>query len=419
MRSIYSIATLLLGIAMLLAGNGLITTLLGVRGQAEGFSSTTLGLITAGYFSGFVAGTFLVPTLIRQFGPVRVFAILASICSVTVLAHGLIISPVAWLMARTVAGICIVGIYIVIESWLNEQASNEQRGHVFAAYMTITLVGLGIGQVLLLVGDISTLQPFAVASALMSLCLVPVALTRVQEPPVTTPHRQKLHQLMAVSPLGVVGTFFSGVGGGAFWGLAPPFAAAVGLDKGGIAAFMSLAFLGGIIFMWPIGRLSDRLDRRPVLACVCLFTGISMLLTYALLQINLQLLLVGSFLYGAVGFSIYALAAAHMNDHVDSAHVLETASSLQLLYAGGAIIGPVIAGACMQLFGPPALLLFIAVAAFLPAGFAAYRMQISPAIPPENQGEWVPQFVTSPAALEMHPEQHEPDTSDSQQNSGK
>lgn len=200
MRGIVSIATLLFGIGVLLAGNGLVGTLLGVRGGMEGFSSAVLGLIMAGYFCGFVAGTFIVPRLIRGCGHVRTFAALASICSVTVLLHGLFPNPIIWLVARAAAGICIVGIYIVIESWLNEQTSNEQRGHIFSVYMTTTLIGLGIGQMLLLAGDISTLELFALGSVLMSIGLVPVALTRVKEPPIVEAHRLGLGSLYKTSP---------------------------------------------------------------------------------------------------------------------------------------------------------------------------------------------------------------------------
>jgi hypothetical protein len=158
MRSILAIATLLFGIGLMLTGNGLIGTLLGVRGQMEGFSSTTLGLIMGGYFTGFVAGTFIVPNIIRRIGHIRMFATLASLCSITVLLHGLFVHPWVWLLARAMAGVCVVGLYIVIESWLNEQTSNEQRGHIFSVYMTTTLIGLGVGQLLLLAGDIATLQ---------------------------------------------------------------------------------------------------------------------------------------------------------------------------------------------------------------------------------------------------------------------
>jgi MFS family permease len=404
MRAITSVITLLFGIGLLLMGNGLVGTLLGVRGGIEGFSTSVLGLIMAGYFSGFVAGTFLVPRMIRASGHVRTFAALASLCSITVLLHGLYPVPSVWFVARAAAGVCIVGIYIVIESWLNEQTSNEQRGHIFSAYMTTTLVGLGIGQLLLLAGDVSTLQLFALASVLMSVGLVPVALTRVPEPPVVEAHRLGLTRLYQASPLGVVGALFAGVGTGAFWGLAPVMAAGVGLDPAGISGFMSLSILGGALMMWPIGHLSDRFDRRKVLAWVCLITGVAALGALWLVEIDTRMILAGGFLYGATGFSMYSLSASHTNDHVQTEHMLEAASSLQLLYGVGAIVGPLAAGALMQWIGPLTLLPFIGLAALVPAGFARWRMWVRPPVPLEDQGDWVPQFATSPAALEMYAE---------------
>ncbi len=407
MRSIFAITTLLFGIGLMLAGNGLVGTLLGVRGQMEGFSATTLGMIMGGYFTGFVAGTFIVPNLIRRVGHIRVFATLASICSITVLLHGLFVHPWLWLVARAIAGVCVVGIYIVIESWLNEQTSNEQRGRIFSVYMTTTLIGLGIGQLLLLAGDIDTLHLFALGSVLMSMGLVPVALTRVKEPPLADSHRLGLRTLYAISPLGVVGAVFSGVGTGAFWGLGAVLAATLGLDASGIASFMALTILGGILMMWPVGWLSDRYDRRTVLSWVCLASGLAALLALWLVHIKPLWLLAGGFAYGATAFSIYALSAAHTNDHVEPEHMLETTSTLQLLYGCGAIAGPVIAGMLMQYVHPAALLAFMAATAFIPAGFARYRMIVSPPVPAEDQGDWVPQFATSPAALEMYPEGEE------------
>ena len=404
MHHIVAIATLLLGIAVILAGNGLLGTLLGVRGEMEGFSSTTLGLVTAGYFAGFVAGTFVIPDVIRRIGHIRMFAALASIASVATLLHGMLVNPWAWFLLRLISGMCIVGLYIVIESWLNEQTDNEHRGHVFSAYMTTTLIGLGIGQILLMAGDINTLQLFAVGSVLLSLGLVPVALTRVQEPVLVEAQRLGLRNLYAISPLGVVGCVFSGLGAGAFWGLAPVMAAGIGLDPAGIAGFMGLTILGGVLMLWPVGRLSDRFDRRTVLMWVCVLAALAATAALVLSRLDTGWLLLGGFLYGVVGFSIYSLSAAHTNDHVDSDQVLEVASSLQLLWGAGAIVGPILAGILMQLTDPTALLPFMAVAALLPGIFARYRMSVSDAIPMEDQGDFVPQFATSPAALEMHPE---------------
>jgi MFS family permease len=404
MHAIVAIATLLLGIATILAGNGLLGTLLGVRGELAGFSNATLGIIMGGYFGGFVIGTFVVPKVIRRVGHIRVFAALASIASVITLLHGMLIHPLPWFVLRLLSGICIVGLYIVIESWLNEQTSNEQRGHVFSAYMTTTLIGLGIGQVLLLAGDIQTLHLFALSAVLLSLGLVPVALTRVAEPPIVEAHRLGLGKLYEISPLGVVGCVFAGIGSGAFWGLGPVFAAGIGLDAAGIAGFMGLTILGGVVMLWPIGRLSDRFERRTVLMWVCLLTAVAAALAAALTQIEPTWVLAGGFIYGAFSFGIYALSAAHTNDHVEPAQMLEVTTSLQLLWGSGAIIGPILAGLFMQWFEPVILLPFIAIAAIIPGIFARYRMAVSPPVPAEDQGDWVPQFVTSPAALEMHPE---------------
>lgn len=407
MRAITSIASLLIGIGVILAGNGLIGTLLGVRGGMEGFSSAVLGLIMAGYFGGFVAGTFIVPPMINRVGHVRSFAALASLCSITVLLHGLFPNEVVWFLARVSNGICIVGVYIVIESWLNQITSNAQRGQIFSVYMTTTLMGLGIGQMLLLAGEISTLQLFVLASALMSLGLVPVALTPVPEPPIIKTHRLGMGKLYRTSPLGVVGALFAGVSTGAFWGLGPVMANAIGLDAGGVSGFMALTILGGIVLLWPIGRLSDRFDRRKVLSWVFLFTGLAAFGALFLVRIDLSLIMLGGLIFGGFGFSMYALSASHTNDHVEPQHMLEAASSMQLLYGAGAIIGPLAAGLLMQSTSPAALLPFMGTAALVPAAFALWRMRVRPSVPADEKGDWVPQFVTSPAVLEMHPEQED------------
>ena len=407
MQAIISIATLLIGIAVILAGNGLLGTLLGVRGELEGFSNALLGFIMGAYFLGFVAGTLVVPGIIRRVGHIRMFAALASIASVVTLSHGLLVHPLVWMLGRLAMGLCIVGIYIVIESWLNTQTSNESRGHVFSAYMTTTLIGLGVGQVLLLTGDVNTLFLFAVASVLLSMGLVPVALTRVPEPVIHDVERLGLGKIYQASPSGVVGSVFAGLGTGAVWGLGPVFAAGIGLSKAGISGFMALTILGGILLMWPIGKLSDRFDRRVVLLWACLITAAASMLAFWLTGMNTYLVLLGGFLYGAFGFSIYSLSVAHTNDHVDASQMLETTSTLQLLWGSGAIAGPILAGLFMQWIGPMAFLPFLAVAALIPGLFTRYRMSVSAPVAAAEQSDYVAQFATSPVALEMHPEQTE------------
>lgn len=405
MHAIASVLTLLIGVAVILAGSGLLGTLLGVRGQSEGFSSATMGVVMSGYFVGYVIGTFWVPRLIRQVGHIRAFAALASLASVATLLHGLYIQPLSWFLLRVAAGICVVGLYIAIESWLNERTSNEERGHVFSAYMTTTLIGLGIGQLLLLSADISGLELFALASVLLSVGLVPIAMTRVREPQVAETSRIGIRRLYAISPVGVVACLFSGLGTGAFWGLAPVFAAGLGFDTQGISLFMTLTILGGILMMWPVGRLSDRFERRRVLMGACAMTSAGASLTAGVSGLGGQWpVLAGGFVYGCFAFSVFSLATAHTNDHVEREQVLEVTSSLQLLWGSGAIVGPIVAGLLMQAFGPEALMIWFAATALVLAVFIRYRMTVSQAIPMDEQGDFVPQFATSPAALEMHPE---------------
>ncbi len=414
MHAIASVFTLLLGVIIILSGTGLLGTLLGVRGQLEGFSPTVLGLVMSGYFVGFVVGTRWIPRLIRQVGHIRVFATLASLASIATLLHGLYATPMLWFGLRLASGICVVGLYIAIESWLNERASNEERGSIFSAYMTTTLIGLGIGQVLLMAGSADNLELFALASVLLSLGLVPVAMTEVKEPPIVEADRLGLRKLYSISPLGVIACIFAGAGSGAFWGLGPVFASAIGLDKGGVAMFMSLTILGGIVMLWPVGRFSDGHERRKVLAWSCGLASLGALAAGLAVDHGFVWVMLGGFAYGCFAFSMYSLAAAHTIDHLDRSHVLEVTSTLQLLWAIGAITGPILAGIFMQRLGPETLMLFIAATALVPAVFARYRMAVSDSMPLADQNDYVPQFVTSPAALEMHPEEsaaeHEPGT---------
>ncbi|MDT8439393.1 MAG: MFS transporter [Wenzhouxiangellaceae bacterium] len=408
MNLITPVLTLLLGVAVILAGNGLLGSLLGVRGQLEQLSSGVLGVIMAGYFVGFLAGTFAIPRLIQRVGHIRTFTTLASLASITALVHGLYVHAPLWFVLRVASGFCVVGLYIVIESWLNERTDNAQRGLVFSVYMTTTLIGLAAGQLMLMAGDVTRLELFATASVLLSLGLVPVALTDVHEPTLTPTERLGPVAVYRRSPLGVVGCIFAGASAGAFWGLGPVFASALGLDTRGIAIFMALTILGGILLLWPIGRISDRFPRRTVLAINCTLASLGATAAAVLAVSGTSWVIVAGMCWGGFGFALYALAAAHTNDHFEREDMLEVTATLQLLWASGAIAGPILAGQLMQSFGPEALMYFIALTGLLPAIFARYRMSVAATLPVEQQGEFVPQFATSPTALEMLPEDDDP-----------
>jgi len=411
---ILSILSLLLASAILLFGVGLQGTLIALRAGVEGFSVGTTGIVMAAYFIGYAVGTQLCPYLIRQFGHIRTYAILATTASAVAVAYPLMPTPAAWFVLRMITGISIVGLFIVIESWLNEVAPSESRGRFFAVYMLITLLAMAFGQFMILAGDVRTFDLFAITTILISLALVPVAMTRVRQPePIESPPLH-LITLYTNSPMGVTGTLVAGMVNGAFWGLSPVFASSVGMNELHIALFISLTVIGGALLQWPVGLLSDRLDRRTVLASATFLGGFVALGMHAFtsLRLNEMILLGGGFLFGAFAFSLYSLSVSHVNDRLEAGQSLEAARGLLQLYGIGAALGPILAGYTMKGFGPASLLLFFAFWMILFGLFSLYRMRTSDAPPIEEQVGYAPMAQTSPVALEMHPMLDEEETAD-------
>ena len=400
---ISSIFSLLLGIGIILIGSGFLGTLLGMRATLENFSEAVTGLVMSAYFLGFIAGAYLCPILINRVGHIRAFAAMAAVASVAILTHSLIIDPWAWAALRLITGICGVGLYMVIESWLHTQTSNQQRGRVFALYMTVNMLAMAAGQYLLLLNSIDSFVPFAIITILYSLGLVPVALTRIKEPhPISTP-ALRLAYLFAKAPLGVIGTLIAGLLLGAFWGMGAVFAKGIGLPNTWIAVFMSTAVLGGALLQLPIGRLSDTRDRRQVLMIVSMGGATAAVAAYAVAQWLPLALVICIALFGGFTFPIYALCVAHMNDHLDANEVLEATSGLLLTYGIGAACGPAAAGALMSAFGAPMLLLYFFALLIVLAVASRHYMRVRPPLPDAEKGEFVPMVRTSQAALEMHP----------------
>ncbi len=398
MQSIFS---LLAGIGILLVGSGLLGTVLALRAGLEGFGEAVIGLVMSAYFVGFFAGTFVCPSLIRRVGHIRAFAMFAAVASSAVILHALVVNPVVWLLLRVLTGTCLVGLYTVIESWLNAQTPNARRGQVFALYMAVTLVALAAGQGLVAANDPAGFTPFGVAAILLSLGLVPIAFTSLSQPqPVTTP-RLGLGFLYRNSPAAVAGALGSGLVVGAFWGLAPVFAQQVGLDTAGVAAFMSATILGGAALQWPIGHLSDRGDRRRVLAWVGLSAALCALATAAIVDAGTGWLLAATFLFGGLAFSVYPVSVAHLNDHLQPDQVLEGASGLLLVHGVGAAVGPAVGGLLIGLYGPLSLLFLYAAVLGLLAGFELLRIGRAPPVAEAEQVPFTPMVRTSPEALVM------------------
>ena len=381
------VAALLLSVALLLMGNGLQTTLLPVRAQLETFSTFDIGVLGASYYLGFAAGCLFGPFLVRRAGHIRTFAAMVSLASTVALLHALILDAYVWWPCRATTGLCLAVLFMIIESWLNEMASNENRGFIFSIYVIINLSVVTLGQMMLTLGQPSEFLLFAIASILVSLAALPVAFTSAQPPAPVASVAVRIGKLFEASPVGVVAVFMVGLSNGAFWSLAPLFAQRTpGLSSTeGVAFFMSIAVIAGAIGQWPLGRLSDRMDRRRVILAACiggLVGGLAMAFVGA--QIDGGYFIFAA-AFGFFAFPLYALGAAHMNDSVEPGGFVEASSGLLLLFAGGAVIGPIIASFAMAEIGPTGLFLFTAVIHVSLASFTLVRMRMRSARPEEDR----------------------------------
>lgn len=408
LSTIRRISWLFSGAALLLMGIGLLGTTLAVRARLEGFSETTVGIVMAAYFVGFVGGTFLCPPLIRQVGHIRAFAAMASVVSGVAVAHALLVDPAAWFVLRVINGTCAVGMYMVVESWLNALVPNDRRATLLGVYSTATLSAMGAGQFLLLAADVRGFALFGVCSVLFSLCLVPVALTRVAEPDPVAAIHVSFGEIWRQSPLGVYGAAAAGLVNGAFWGLGAVFAHQMGMapdgnPNAGVALFMGATILGGALLQWPLGRLSDRHDRRTVLAVAAAAgAGLAVLALMASSRSPAALSAL-CFAYGGVAFTIYGMSVAHVNDYAAGRAALHAAQGMLLVYGVAAAVGPALAGVLMHRFGPGALLGFFAVTLVSVTFFALYRMTRRAPVPVADQAPFVAMVRTSQAAMRMDP----------------
>lgn len=384
--SLRPIVSLLLGVALLLAGAGLQITLLPLRGSAEGFSTVALGVIGSAYYVGFVSGCVTGAYIILRAGHIRAFTALVAVAAAAVLAYGLAPDPVAWAVLRGLTGFSLAGFYLVIESWLNDRAGNDTRGLVMSAYVVVNLLAMAIGQMLVTLYPIEGYRSFILAGILTVLAIVPVALTRSAQPAPITIVSFRPRQLYEAAPVALVGSFMVGIALGAFWALAPVSVGANGFSVAEVAAFMSIAVIGGALAQWPAGRISDRVDRRIVLlTMLCGAAGVSLVLFIAAPAGPILVAL--GFLFGAFALPGYSLAAAHGYDKTDNADMVPTAATLLLANGLGAIVGPLIAAGLMERIGPRALFLFMAAALALLAGFVFYRTTVKPSLSaPEKTG---------------------------------
>ncbi len=398
--AIAPVSALLLGLFMVALGNGLQGTLVAVRAGLEKFPEETIGVIMSAYFVGYMLGSVIVPNFVERVGHIRTFAAMASIASAATLSHLLIIEPISWSLFRAVNGFCIAGLALVIESWLNGHAVPENRGQILSIYGLVTVAAIGLGQLLLNIANPGQFFLFCIVSIVISLSLVPVSLTRSVAPTIAGPSHFNLSRLLSLTPLGVVGTMITGITMSAFLGMGPTFAQTIGLNTVGISVFMTAIMTGTLVLHWPIGRLSDRVDRRVVIAFVSFANGLVCLGFIGWPTSALGVLLPLAFLLGGFGQPLYALCVAHANDIITTDEILSTASSLLLVFSFGSSLGPFFASLIMGQIGPEGLFVFLGLMYLVLLLVTLYHIKQHPMATQEGRHSgFVSTYTTTPMGL--------------------
>lgn len=408
LRIVTTISALLAGIALLLMGSGLLNTLVPLRGATEGFSDQTLGLFGSAYFAGFMLGTWLCPKLIRRMGHIRAFAFFASAAAACIILHVIHVDMLFWLLLRLITGTVLVGVYTSIESWLNTGAPKERRGRVFAVYMAVNLGALALAQQLLQMENPLANLMFGISAFFVIIAIMPVVATRLPQPEIVETTTLSLKALWRAAPVACAGAVLSGLAMGGFWGLGALYAGRVGMDTGQIASFMSLVIVAGALFQWPMGVLSDRVDRRLALVIVAGTAAVGGLLM-ALLSGSPTWLLVGAAIFGAGSFSVYPTVVAHLIDHLRKEEVLSGNAGLLMLQGVGSAIGPALAGWLMGVTSTLMLPLYFAVMFAASALFSLLRWRDTSDRIVEEPAHHVSMVTTSPEALEMVVDEQKPD----------
>ena len=379
---------LLLGIALLMAGNGLQGSLLGLRADTEGFTLVEIGVVMACYFGGFFVGGLYSERLITQVGHIRVFAALASLASGSTLVHVLIISPLSWSLMRFVTGMCMAGLYVVAESWLNDMASNATRGRLLSMYMVATMGGMTVGQFLLETADIGGFKLFVLASLLVSVSLVPVTLSASSNPPLGVPEPLSTRELARIVPTGVICAFWVGTSAGILIGLGAVYAVTVEIPNSRIPLFLAAPLVGSIVMQWPIGWISDRVGRRSVMWWVAA-TGAAICVGLALIDPKSWLIIALMFGLGGMTFSLYSLTIAYTADWLPQSQLTAASASLVRVNGVGAVVGPLVVGPAMAFSSAQAFFWALVTTHGLIVAYISWRVLFRNPVPKELQRVFV------------------------------
>ncbi|MDB4198539.1 MFS transporter [Ascidiaceihabitans sp.] len=402
LQVISSAWALLLGMGLLMVGNGMQSTLLGVRGQIENFGTFEMSVVISAYFIGFLGGSRMAPNLIRRVGHVRVFAALASLISAVMILYPTLVNPWVWVLGRIVIGFCFSAVFVTAESWLNDAASNENRGQALSIYMIVQTAGIVLAQGLMVTADPSGYVLFVIPSILVSIAITPILLSISPTPAFETTKAMSLRELMGFSPLGCVGMFLLGGVFSAQFGMASVYGSEAGLSVGEISTFVATIFIGGMITQYPIGWLSDRMDRRALIALTAAVGALGASIG-VMSNGDFTLILVAAFLMGSTSNPLYSLLLAYTNDFLDHEDMAAGSGGMIFLNGLGAVSGPLITGWMIGVFGPSGFYMLIGVLFSMLAIYAVYRATQRPAIPVDETGSFVAmsQSAMTPVAMEI------------------
>ncbi len=378
---------LFLGMMLLMLGNGLQGTLLGIRGALEGFSPNTMAWVMSGYFIGFLGGSRMAPEMIRRVGHVRVFAALASLVSAALILYAAIPNVIVWMALRILIGFCFSGVYVVAESWLNDSATNETRGQTLSLYVIVQMMGIVAAQGVLNFGDPGGYTLFIVSSVLVSVSFAPILLSISPAPMFQTTKPMSFKELYNTSPVAVVGIFLLGAIFSALFGMASVYGTEKGLSVREITLFVAMIYIGGMICQYPIGWASDRIDRRKLIIYLTIFGGVTMAFAPYFTG-HIYLLLILAFILGGVSNPLYSLYLAYMNDYLEQEDMAAASGGLIFISGCGAIGGPFVVGWMMTTYGADSYFIFLAVLLGLSAVWGLFRSTVRDAPNVEDTGSY-------------------------------
>lgn len=387
--------------SVLFMANGVLGTIVTLRAVDEGFGSVVIGLLGGGYFTGFLIACLYAPYLIRFVGHIRVFAALTATAAILTLILINAINPIVWILARLCMGFCISGLFLVLESWINEQTDNERRGRVLSYYRLVDFTSVMASQLVIPLIGTGGFLPFSVAAILFCLALVPIALADQSKPKPPEIARFDLKAVWTISPVACTACFAIGMTNAAFRLVGPLYGREVGFGNAEVAIFISMGVAGGTLLQVPLGMLSDAVSRRAaILTATVGSIGAGLFLTFATGQSDWMIFL-GAFLFGAFAFPLYSLASAHANDQAKPEEFVVLAAGLLFCFGSGAAIGPVIASLVIESFGPAAFFTYASIIHATLLAATLLRMIQRPTVEVRNRGRFQALMRTSPVLQRM------------------